>query len=124
MAPTVELDATLDAGGTTVSPDQTGLADATLFDLLGNEHRRACLHCLAEHETALSVSALGRQVARAVADAEADSDELYDSVYISLCQTHLPKLDAVELVEYEQDRKRIRHGPGSTLSRSSSTRLA
>ncbi|EMA18477.1 hypothetical protein [Haloarcula argentinensis] len=58
MAPTVELDATLDAGETTVSPDQGGFADATLFDVLGNERRRTCLHCLAEHETVLSLSTL------------------------------------------------------------------
>jgi len=111
MPPTVGLDATLDDGETTVSPDQDGLNDATVFDILGNERRRACLHCLAEHETELSVSALGRQVARVVADAETDSDELYDSVYISLCQTHLPKLDAVGLVKYDQDRKRVGQGP-------------
>ncbi|EMA32765.1 DUF7344 domain-containing protein [Haloarcula japonica] len=111
MRLTAGLDAVRDAGKTTEPPDQPGLVDATIFDILGNERRRACLHCLAEHEGALSVSALGKQVARAVADAEADSDELYDSVYISLCQTHLPKLDAVGLVEYEQNRKRVRQGP-------------
>lgn len=88
-----------------MSPDQDGLDDATMFDILGNERRRACLGCLAEHETELSVNDLGRQVARVVADAETDS------VYISLSQTHLPRLDAVGLVEYEPDRKRVRQGP-------------
>ncbi|MDQ2072850.1 hypothetical protein RBH20_09915 [Haloarcula sp. H-GB4] len=111
MRPAVGLGAVLDTGETSAPPDQTGLDDATIFDILGNERRRVCLHCLAEHETALSVSALSQQVANVVADAETDSDELYDSVYISLCQTHLPKLDAVGLVEYEQDRKRVRKGP-------------
>jgi len=112
MRPTVGLDAALDAEETTVPPEQDGLDDATIFEVLGNERRRACLHCLAEHETDLSVSTLGRQVARAVADAETDSDEIYDSVYVSLCQTHLPKLDAVGLVEYDRDRKRVEQGPG------------
>ena len=107
----LRLGAVLDAGKTTDPPDQNDLDDATVFDILGNERRRTCLHCLAEHETALPVSELGKQVARAVADAETDGDELYDSVYISLCQTHLPRLDAVGLIEYEQDRKRVRQGP-------------
>ena len=111
MRPAVGLGAVLDTGETSAPPDQTGPDDATIFDILGNERRRVCLHCLAEHETALSVSALGQQVAKGVADAETDSDELYDSVYISLCQTHLPKLDAIGLVEYEQDRKGVRQGP-------------
>lgn len=111
MRPTVGLDDIPDTKTATASPDQNGLADATLFDILGNERRRACLHCLAEHEAAVSVSTLGQQVAHTVADAETDSDELYDSVYISLCQTHLPKLDAVGLVEYERDRKRVSQGP-------------
>ncbi|NLV06000.1 hypothetical protein GOC83_07645 [Haloarcula rubripromontorii] len=111
MRPAVGPDAVVDAGKRTTPPAQNDLDGATLFDSLGNERRRACLYCLAEHGTALSVSTLGEQVARAVADAETDSDELYDSVYISLCQTHLPKLDAAGLVEYEQDRKRVRQGP-------------
>ncbi|MDT3436699.1 hypothetical protein [Haloarcula sp. 1CSR25-25] len=111
MVPTAVLDAVLATEETTVSPDQDGLDDATMFDILDNERRRACLGCLSEHETELSVNDLGRQVARVVADAETDSDDLYDSVYISLCQTHLPRLDAVGLVEYEPDRKRVRQGP-------------
>jgi len=112
MLPTVGVDAVLDTEETTVPPEQDGLDDATIFEILGNERRRACLHCLAEHETELSVSTLGRQVARAVADTETDSDDLYDSVYISLCQTHLPKLDAVGLVKYDHDRKQVAQGPG------------
>ncbi|RLM39193.1 hypothetical protein [Haloarcula sp. Atlit-120R] len=111
MRPAVGPDAVVDTGKKTTPPAQNDLDGATLFDILGNERRRACLYCLAEHGTALSVSTLGKQVARAVADAETDSDELYDSVYISLCQTHLPKLDAVGLVVYEQDRKRVCQGP-------------
>jgi DNA-binding transcriptional ArsR family regulator len=112
MLQTVGLGAVLDTEETAVHPDQDGLDDATIFEILGNERRRACLHCLAEHETGMSVSSLGRQVARAVADAGTDSDELYDSVYISLCQTHLPKLDAVGLIEYDHDRKQVARGPG------------
>lgn len=111
MRPTIRLGAVFDAGKTTEPPDQNDLDDATVFDILGNERRRACLHCLAECETALPVSELGKQVARAVADAETDSDALYDSVYVSLCQTHLPRLNAAGLVEYEQDRKRVGQGP-------------
>lgn len=112
MLQTVGLDAVVDAETTAGPPAHDRLDEATIFEILGNERRRACLRCLADHETGLSVSALSRQVSRAVADAETDSEELYDSVYISLCQTHLLKLDAVGLIEYEQDRKRVEQGPG------------
>lgn len=112
VRPTVGLDAVLDAEETTVPSEQEDLDDTTIFDVLGNERRRACLLWLAEHEADLSVSTLSRQVARAVADTETDSDEIYDSVYVSLCQTHLHKLDAVGLVEYDRDRKRVKQGPG------------
>ena len=111
MRPTDGLNAVLGSVNVTESRERDGLDDATIFDILGNERRRACLHCLAEHETAVSVSTLGQQVADVVADAETDSAELYDSVYISLYQTHLPRLDAVGLVEYEQEQKRVRQGP-------------
>lgn len=97
--------------GTATAPDRDSLDAETLFEVLGNERRRACLQRLAEHDTGLSVSDLGREVARSVADEGTESDAVYDSVYVSLCQTHLPKLDAVGLIEYNRDQKLVAHGP-------------
>lgn len=108
--PAAGLDAVFSAG-TTAAPDRDSLDAETLFEVLGNERRRACLQRLADRETGLSVSDLGRQVARTVTDTETESDAVYDSVYISLCQTHLPKLDAVGLVDYNREEKRVAHGP-------------
>lgn len=110
MVRAVGLDAVFD-GGATAATDPEALDSETTFEVLGNERRRACLQRLADHESGLSVSDLGRQVARAVTDGETESDAIYDSVYISLCQTHLPKLDAVGLVEYDRDQKWVAPGP-------------
>ncbi|WP_136718397.1 DUF7344 domain-containing protein [Halorientalis salina] len=88
------------------------LTDDTFYELLGNERRRACLERLVESGTEWSVSDLSRAVAADITDSSTSPEEIYDSVYISLCQNHLPKLDEVDLIEYDLEAKTVRPGPG------------
>lgn len=111
MTPVIGLASVGGVEERTVAPDSTGIDDDTAFDILGNERRRACLNYLAGRDGSLPVSDLGRAVAREVSDPETDEDDLYDSVYISLCQSHLPRLDAVDLVEYDREEKLVEPGP-------------
>ncbi|WP_423999559.1 DUF7344 domain-containing protein [Haloarcula salina] len=111
MTPVIGLASVGEVEEQTVTPAHSGIDDDTAFDILGNERRRACLNYLAGHDGSLPVSDLGRAVAREVADPGTDEDDLYDSVYISLCQSHLPRLDSVDLVEYDPDEKLVETGP-------------
>ncbi|MBV0901718.1 DUF7344 domain-containing protein [Haloarcula salina] len=111
MTPVIGLASVGEVEERTVTPDNSGIDDDTAFDILGNERRRACLNYLAGRDGSLPVSDLGRAVAREVTDPDTDEDDLYDSVYISLCQSHLPRLDSVGLVEYDRDEKLVETGP-------------
>jgi len=111
MIPVIGLASVGEVEEQTVAPESSGIDDDTAFDILGNERRRACLNYLAGRDGSLPVSDLGRAVAREVTDPETDGDDIYDSVYISLCQSHLPRLDAVGLVEYDRDEKLVETGP-------------
>ena len=87
------------------SPDED-----RVFELLGNERRRSCLQRLAAADGAITVQDLATEVAELVSDEGMSPDEIRNSVYISLCQNHLPKLDAADVVEYDSAEKVVSRG--------------
>lgn len=91
--------------------ETTTLEEDTVFDLLGNERRRACLKRLLTIEDEIPVDQLARAVAETIADASTQPKDLQQSVYISLCQSHLPKLDRAAIIEYDSDHKTVGRGP-------------
>src|SRR6056297_1088682 len=80
----------------------------TVYEILSNERRRRCLKLLSESDEQWEVSQLSKRVAADIADADAD---IYDSIYISLCQTHLPKLAEADLIAYDSTEKTVTPGP-------------
>lgn len=87
------------------------LDEDVVFDLLGNERRRACLKALLDAEDEQPLNDLSEQVTAEIDDSSTSADELYESVYISLCQSHLPKLEKVDLVEFDSDQKTVEPRP-------------
>jgi len=98
---------------TTVEPSHgdAALSEERLFDLLGNERRRSCLQCLATAGGRTTVQELAADVAVRVSDEGTPPDDIRDSVYISLCQNHLPKLDDAGVVTYDSAEKTVGPGP-------------
>jgi hypothetical protein len=87
-----------------------------VFSVLSNRRRRFVIHYLKWADEAATVRALSRQVAaweNDVAVAELDYRQR-KRVYTSLHQTHLPKLDAVGIVEYDADRGTVALAAGAT----------
>lgn len=88
--------------------EQTVLEEVEIHEMLGNERRQLILRFLKDQ-------AEGRMGARALADriAEVETDEsppppnLRKSVYITLTQNHLPKLDRYRIVDYDEQSKRV-----------------
>ncbi|MGM0371998.1 MAG: DUF7344 domain-containing protein [Halobacteriota archaeon] len=83
----------------TVSPDR-------ILSAVGNEHRRAILNAL--HSTSnetLSYDALVERVVDRIRDEETalEPDAHRQRVRIAMHHTHLPKLEAVRIVDYESD---------------------
>ena len=84
---------------------------ATVFDLLGNRRRLIVIKYLSLLEQKASVEV--RHLARIVRGIELGvpprqvaSDD-YESAYNGLIQTHLPKLAAYDIVEYDDARKTV-----------------
>jgi hypothetical protein len=89
------------------SPEEDGLTLDEVFDILRNQRRRDVLLYLAGAEdNATTLSELAEHVA--AKENDIDTEELSSSqrkrVYIGLYQCHLPKMDDIGVVDYDQDR--------------------
>ena len=87
-----------------------GMDESEVFHILGNDRRREIICTLAAEDGELSVSDLARQIADKEEDVES-SKNLYKSVYVSLQQTHLPKLAEKDIVIYDKDTQQVDSGP-------------
>lgn len=83
------------------------------LSLLGNDRRLRVVHSLVEGDEETTTRALATRIAEAEASAEPDTtaDDLYKSVYVSLQQTHLPKLAKHGIVTYDSEANTVRPGP-------------
>lgn len=84
---------------------------ATVFDLLGNRRRLIVVKYLSflEQKTSVEVWYLVRIVRRiklGVPPRQARSAD-YESAYNNFIQTHLPKLAAYDVIEYDDTRKTV-----------------
>lgn len=97
-----------DAPGTDSRPPEleAELPRDTLFDLLSSARRRYVVRHLLQHGGEAEFAALVDHVAALEVDTstgELTADER-KPVYVSLRQTHLPRLDEAGVVEYDQHR--------------------
>lgn len=87
-----------------MAQEQDELTQDLVFDILSSPRRRYVLYYLRETGAAVALNDLAEQVA--AWENETPVDELSDQerkrVYVSLYQTHIPKLDSVGIVEYDQ----------------------
>jgi len=98
--------------------DSEPVADLPLdhvFEILKNERRRTVLHYLQEHGGTVSLGDLAEHVAaveNGTTVAQVTSNER-KCVYVGLYQCHLPKMDDMDIVEFNQNRGRISLGPNA-----------
>lgn len=81
-----------------------------IFEVLSNERRRYVLAYLKQRaDGSADLSTLATQVAAVENDVPPDRVPSEDrkSVYVGLRQTHLPKMDQYDFVEYDRDRGEI-----------------
>jgi len=86
-----------------------------VFEILKNERRRTVLHYLQEHGGTVSLGELAEHVAaveNGTTVAQVTSNER-KCVYVGLYQCHLPKMDDMDIVEFNQNRGRISLGPNA-----------
>jgi hypothetical protein len=94
---------TLGGGGT--APGEGLLARDAVFDMLSNPRRRYVLYYLRHESGPVQLTSLAERVAAAENETDVESLEDRDRkrVYVSLYQTHVPKLSDAGLVEYDKE---------------------
>ena len=94
------------------------IPESDVYYLLSNRRRREALSVLWEVDDTLTLRALSEHIASVESGTTPAPRPLRESVYNTLHQTHLPKLAAFGLIEYDSDRKLVRPNPESrSLSR-------
>lgn len=84
-----------------------GIDEETVFFVLSNQRRRLVVHALKQKDAAeIDIGGLARQISaweNDIPSAEVDYTER-KSVYTSLQQLHLPKMDEAGIVEFDNNR--------------------
>lgn len=92
------------------SSSQT-LSKEEIHDVLRNRRRRNVLECLQGNMGNVTVKGLAEALAEMETGESPPPRNIRQSVYNSLHQTHLPKMDHLDLIEYDQDRKIVSMQP-------------
>ena len=85
-----------------------GIPETEIHDLLRNERRRQVIKHLQNTVGTTTLRDLAERIAEHETGESPAPKNIRNSVYNSLHQTHLPKLDRQGIVEYDSDRKTIR----------------
>lgn len=89
--------------------DGTELSKETIFDLLKNQRRRRMLDYLDEQGGSASLTELAKTIT-AKEDGVGRSSlapEQHKHVYVSLYQTHIPKMEGADVIDYYPDNRVI-----------------
>jgi len=81
--------------------------EGEIHDILRNDRRRAAITVLDEEGGSATIRELSERIATLESDEDPPPRNLRQSVYVSLHQTHLPKLDALDIVDYDTDTKNV-----------------
>lgn len=84
-----------------------GLNESDRYRLLSVERRRTTLEVLAERALPIDLGELARAVAEREAGPVPPGDPAVEDVRIALHHNHLPKMAALDVVEYDPETERI-----------------
>lgn len=81
------------------------LTQDTVFEILSNSRRRFMLSYLNEHDGPVHLMDLANEIAAWENDTTVDelTDKQSKRVYVSVYQTHVPKLVSTDLIEYDSE---------------------
>ncbi|SDM76357.1 hypothetical protein SAMN04487949_2529 [Halogranum gelatinilyticum] len=86
---------------------QSGLLETEIHDILRNDRRRAVLKHLRQTTSDVTLRDLAEGIAEIETGESPPPKNIRESVYNSLHQTHLPKLDERGVISYDKNRKTI-----------------
>lgn len=88
-------------------PAEPDLDSTEIHRLLANERRQLVLQLLRKADGSLSPQELADKIAEAETGESPPPENIQQSAYVSLHQTHLPKLDELHVVKYDQDARSV-----------------
>lgn len=92
-----------------MSEDTTDIGKDEIFEALSNSRRRQLIYRLHQRTGEADLRELAREIAaveNGIPVEEVDDDQ-FKRLYISLYQTHVPKLESYGMVEYDADEKEV-----------------
>ncbi|PSP25266.1 hypothetical protein BRC61_00290 [Halobacteriales archaeon QH_10_65_19] len=95
--------------------EESDLSRDESFDLLSNHRRRYALYCLRQEENRATLGELADKIAAWENDIETDAVS-YDErkrVYTSLQQVHLPRMDEMNVIEFDDREGVVEPGPAA-----------
>ena len=84
------------------------LDEGEIHDVLRNARRRELISFLNRHDGYATIQDLSEHIAALESGEDPPPRNVRQSVYVSLHQTHLPKLEALDIVDYDTDSKDVR----------------
>jgi len=93
----------------------TEISDDDCFDLLSNHRRRYTLHYIQGNGEHATIGELSEQIAawENEVDVERVSADQRKRVYTSLQQVHLPRMDEMDVIEYDDREGVVEPGPAA-----------
>ena len=88
------------------------LSKSDIFGILQNDRRRCVLELLRE-KGSLSVRSLSEEIARIEAGSEEPKSSTRKSIYVSLIQNHIPKMESLGIVVYNREQDSVELLPTS-----------
>lgn len=93
--------------GSQSNGEDDSIEETDIHDVLRNERRRRTIEHLRTEPGTVTLRELSEAIAEAETGQSPPPRNIRESVYNSLHQTHLPKLDSLGVVRYDSDRKHI-----------------
>jgi hypothetical protein len=81
---------------------QPQLSKSDIFGVLQNNRRRCILELLYKQEK-LSIRSLSEGIAQLESGSEEPNSSVRKSIYISLLQTHIPKMESLNVITYNRE---------------------
>lgn len=91
---------------------QLQLSKSDIFRVLQNDRRRCVLEIL-RSQGRQSVRSLSEEIARIESQAEEPKRNVRKSIYISLLQTHIPKMESLGIITYNREQDTVELLPAS-----------
>jgi hypothetical protein len=95
-----------------VEQNYSKLPMSAIFGILKNDRRRWILEVL-KKDGKLSIRSLSEKIARIEAGVEEPNSGVRKSVYVSLLQTHIPKMESLKILNYDREKDSIERLPSA-----------